>query len=73
MDNTRTNIYGVHIMVEDTDQWKEDILNYIKDTYVPENISSGVELYSGSIDAPSFRHGFNTAKGLIIAYLEDIL
>lgn len=52
---------------------KKQILDYIDKTYIPEKISSGNELYSGSTDANSFRYGFNTAKHLITALLEDEL
>lgn len=50
---------------------KTKLINYIKDTYVPEKISSGNELYSGNVDAKSFRLGFNQAKMLILTLLED--
>ena len=52
---------------------KQAIIDYIDKTYVPEKISSGVELYSGSVDTKSFRQGFNTAKNMIISYLEEEL
>ena len=44
----------------------EDLFKVIDEKYVPEKISSGVELYSGRTDAPSFRYGFNLAKRMVI-------
>lgn len=74
MGCANSGIYRLHIMVDnDSDQWKEDILNHIKEKYIPEKISNGVELYSGGVDARSFRLGFNTAKDMIINYLEEII
>jgi hypothetical protein len=52
---------------------KQAIIDYIEKTYLPEKISSGVELYSGSVDAESFRRGFNSAKNMIIGYLKEEL
>ena len=52
---------------------KEELLAYIEKTYDPTHISSGVELYSGGIDAKSFRRGFNTAKNMILILLKDEL
>lgn len=52
---------------------KEELLAYIEKTYDPTHISSGVELYSGNVDAASFRQGFNLAKNMILVLLKDEL
>lgn len=66
--------FKVNIPYTDSmDAKKAALLEYIEKTYLPEKISSGVELYSGGVDAPSFRQGFNTAKTMILNYLKEEL
>lgn len=52
---------------------KAELLKYIDETYIPEKTSMGNELYSGTVDARSFRFGWEAAKSTIVAYLRDVL
>lgn len=45
----------------------------LDEKYAPEKISSGNELYSGSVDARSFRMGFNQAKAMLLSEFKSLL
>ncbi len=50
-----------------------DFYKRIEKLYTPDKMSMGNELYSGGVDAKSFRLGFVSAKAMILQEIKDYL